>query len=306
MQRSARVITALLSLLCATVQAAQNSDKRQTRFSAEVAIGAEYDSNVAIDELDTSSSKSDNALTLDADLSLKTALSEHTELNLSYDFSQNIYQDFGELNRQTHILGTSIEQDFERIDTGLSLFYISSLLDGDSFLTLYRISPSLSGFIGKKWFGRSALVYSDKSLEQNSDRDAQTHTVELDLYYFARGLRSYINVGYRYKDENAEAEHYDYGSNGIKLRYIHRFELPSRTLKLELAWRYEDRHYRHDTPAINRKRSDQRQRWQLDVEIPILKNSAVQLYSSYGNYDSNYWPADYDQLVTGSRFIHRW
>ncbi len=305
MHRPCRAGTALM-LLCCACHVAASENNNSASYSAELAVGGEYDSNVAIDELDASSNQSDNALTLDAEVAMENPLSATTELKLSYDFSQNIYQEFDELNRQTHIVGANLEHEFSKADTGLSLFYINSLLDGDKFLTLYRVSPSVSGFLGKTWFGRTAYVYSDKSLDQNSSRDATTNAGEGDLYYFYRGLRSYFNLGYRFRDEDANADRYDYRSNSVKLRYIHRFELPSRTIKLELAWRYEDRDYRSDTPSIGRERSDQRQRWQVDLELPLRGALAIEFYTSYGDYNSNYNAADYTQLVAGSRLSYRW
>jgi hypothetical protein len=297
----------VLTLFCChSALGAEQASQRAAKYSAEVAVGGEYDSNVAVDELDASSNQSDYAATLDAEIAMTKPLSESTEMGLSYDFSQNLYNDFDEVNRQTHIFGANLDRAFPAFDTGFSLFYISSLLDGDGFLSLVRASPSVSGFLGKKWFGRGAYVYSDKTLDQSPERDATTHAGEADLYFFRRGLRSYFNLGYRYRAEDASADHYDYHSNSIKLRYIHRFELPERTIKLELAWRYEDRDYLSETPSIGEKRADRRQRWQVDVELPLSQRSALQAYTGYGDYSSNYDPSDYDQLVTGTRLIYRW
>jgi len=293
-------------LCCSNTQAADKPVDRSAHFSAEVAVGTEYDNNVAIDELDASSNQSDYALTLDAELSVDKPLTDSTELGLSYDFSQNLYREFDEVDRQTHILGANLEQDFSAADAGLTLFYIDSRLAGDSFLQLFRVSPSVSGFIGKKWFARGAYVYSSKTLEQNRNRNAQTNAGEADLYFFRRGLRSYFNLGYRYRVENAQAEQFDYQSNSVKLRYVHRIELRRRSIKLEFAWRYEDRDYDSLTPSIAMKRADQRQRIQVDAEIPVMENAAVQIYAGFGDYTSNYNPADYDQSIVGSRFIYRW
>lgn len=113
-------------------------------------------------------------------------------------------------------------------------------------------------------------------------------------------------MGYRFRHENARENRYDYLSNGFKIRYIHRFEILSRLTKLELAWRYEDRNYRADTPSIGEKRNDQRSRFRLDFEVPVLENGAVQFFAGYANYDSNYPPAAYDQTLVGSRFLYMW
>jgi len=276
------------------------------QYTAEAGLGGEYDSNVTVDEVDLASSKGDYALVADAAVGAKKAITDDIEWAGSYDFSQTWYRKFDEVDRQTHILGTDMSMGHEGMDTGISLYYIMSRLDNDRFLDLFRVSPSVSGFLTKRWFARGAYVYFNKSIAQRPDRDAETQNGEVDLYYFLRGLRTYFNFGYRYRDEDAKGNEYDYRSNGVKLRYIQRFELFSRMTKLELAWRYEDRDYTSETPSIGEDRHDQRHRWRVDFEIPLVGRSALQLFSGYADYDSNYPQADYDQTVVGTRFLYRW
>ena len=276
------------------------------RFSAEVGAGVEYDSNISVEEVDRASSESDYALTLDANLEMKQDFSDTTELSLNYDYSQNTYNEFSQVDRQTHILGSDLTFKIRELDSGISGYYINSRLDGNKFLELYRLSPSISGFLAKKWFARGAYVYSDKSIESNSDRDAQTNAGEADLYFFRRGLRSYFNFGYRFKDEDAEADQLDYRSNSVKVRYVHRLDIWSRLAKFELSWRYEDRNYSSVTPSIGEKREDKRNRWRADVEMPLVGKSAIQIYYGYSDYDSNLPASDYTQTIIGSRVTYRW
>jgi len=304
----ASAVVLLLSSLWSTagIAAEETPASNGPEFSADLAVGAEYDSNVSVEEVDAATSESDYALTLDLGLGMKQQLSQNTELGLSYDFSQSNYKEFSEVDRQTHLLGTDLALDFDKVDSNLSLFYVHSRLDGEEFLELYRVSPALSGFISKKWYMRGAYVYSDKSIEQRPERDADTHAGEADLYFFRRGLRSYFNLGYRFKDEDAVADRLDYVSHSLKLRYIHRIEFLSRMTKLELAWRYEDRDYSSITPSIGEKRDDERHRWRVDYEIPVWKGGSMQFYYSYADYNSNYEPVDYTQTIAGTRFIYRW
>lgn len=276
------------------------------RFSAEVAIGGEYDSNVTVDELDANSNQSDYAITLDGKVGLKKQLTQTTDIAFNYDFSQDSYQEFSDLDRQTHILGANLATKLQPADAGLSLFYVNSRLDGDGFLELYRLSPSISGFITQKWFSRAAYVWSEKRIANRSDRDAITQAAELDIYYFARGLRSYFNAGYRFKREDASLEPLDYRAHGGKLRYVHRIDTSTRILKLEIAYRVEDREYDSTSADIGAPRSDLRQRWQIDLEWPLSAHSALQFYTSYGDYDSNFTFTDYQQAVIGSRYLYRW
>lgn len=277
------------------------------KFSADIALGVEYDSNIAVEEVDRSSSETDYALTLSAGLGVRQELNDYAKIELSYDYNQNIYQDFSQVDRQTHILGGNLNLDMSKADVGFSFFYINSRLDGQAFLQLYRASPSVSGFLSKKWFARGAYVYSDKSIEDRPQRDAIANAAEADLYYFRRGLRSYINIGYRFRDEDANADQLDYASHSLKLRYIQRVKVFSKLAKLEFAWRYEDRNYDSNKLGINEERADRRHRWRVDFELPILgPGSAIQFYYGYSDYDSNLPQSDYNQAITGTRFVHRW
>jgi hypothetical protein len=296
---------ALASVLFA-MPAVCDEGQASTEFSAEVGLGAEYDSNVTIDELDASSSESDYSLNMDVELQLGHQFNDTTNVAATYNFSQSNYNQFSFLDRQTHLLGLDLGTSFRKINSGLSLYYINARLDGSDFLKYYRASPYLSGFLAKKWFARGAYVYSDKTIEQNQRRDAQSHAGELDFYYFRRGLRSYFNFGYKYKDEDAIEDRFDYAANNIKARYVHRFDAFGDVLKTEFSWRYEHRDYSSVTPSIGEERDDKRHRWQVDIEYPVLGSGAIAVYAGYADYDSNYPRSDYDQEVVGTRLSYSW
>lgn len=307
---STKIATVLAALALTPPVLAQDSEEKKgmpsPTFSAEIAVGAEYDSNVSVEEVDATSGESDHAIIVDLEVGMDQQLNERTDLSLSYDFSNSKYNEFSQVDRQTHILGADLAYDAGDLNTGISTYYINARLDGDGFLELWRVSPSVSGFISKRWFARGAYVFSDKSLDERPGRDANTHAGEADLYFFRTGLRSYFNLGYQYKDEDAEAARYDYQSHNIKLRYIHRLEVFSRLAKVELSWRYEDRNYRSETPSIGEDRDDNRNRWKVDLEYPINDQATVQLYGGYADYESNLPVADYYQTVFGTRFLYSW
>ena len=286
--------------------AAQEDGERSREWRGEVGVGAEYDTNVSVDEVDVTSGEADSAWLVDFELGVTQPLGKHSDLNLNYDFSQATYERFSRVDRQTHILGTDIGTDLGKANTGISAYYINSRLDGEPFLEYLRVSPSLSGFLAKKWFARGAYVFSERTIEDRADRDATTHSGEADLYYFHRGLRSYFNIGYRYREEDATAARFDFRSHGLKLRYIRRFDLFERQAKVELAWRFEARRYLSPTPSIGEDRKDDRSRWKLDLEVPLTRRLALQTYTSYGNYDSNLPRADFTQTIVGARLSYGW
>jgi len=290
-------------LLAPVVLASGNAS---TEFSVELGVGAEYDSNVSVDELDASSNEGDYATVVDVELQLDQRFNDTLDMAVTYDFSQSNYDQFSRLDRQTHLLGVDLGADLGAVNSGLSLYYIHARLDGQEFLEYYRASPYLSGFLSKKWFARGAYVFSDKGIEQNPGRDADSHAAEMDFYYFRRGLRSYFNLGFKYKDEDAVEDRFDYSASNVKLRYVHRFKVAGKTLKTGFSWRYEYRDYSSITPSIGEEREDKRHRWNIDIEYPMLENGAIALYTGYADYTSNFPSSDYDQYVVGTRFSYRW
>jgi hypothetical protein len=296
----------MLTFGCVLRAAAQEGGAGNTTFRAEVGTGIEYDSNVSVTEVDAASGESDVAIFVDAGVAVKHRINDRTEVGLNYDFTQNRYDEFSEVNRQTHLLGVNGGYDLGRVSAGFSGYFIHSRLDGEAFLDYTRISPALSGFLSRRFFARGAYVYSERKIDQNSDRNADTSAWEGDLYFFWRGLRSYFNIGYRYRNEDADSEEFDFSSHSLKLRYIQRLQLLERDAKLEFAWRFEDRDYRSPTPEIGEERMDNRSRWKVDLEVQLNPSWYWQLYSGYGDYSSNLPRADFTQTVLGTRIDYRW
>ena len=136
-------LTALITLACMTssCSAPTWSETKENKvspatYSAEAGVGVEYDSNVSVEEVDATSGEGDYALTMDLGLEAKKGLTEKLDGALSYDFSQSLYDEFSQVDRQTHILGADLAYSAQAVDTGLSTYYIHSRLDGDKFLEL--------------------------------------------------------------------------------------------------------------------------------------------------------------------------
>ena len=272
----------------------------ETLVSGEVSVGFEYDSNVSVDELDKNSSVGDGGALFSADISLDHDFTDNTSASVSYGYSRIDYQDFDFLNRETHMLGGNISSKWENVTGGINYFYINARLDGNDFLTYHRASPSLSGFVSKRWFLRGAYVFGDKTIARRPGRDAQNHGAELDAYYFWRGLRRYINLGYVYRQEDSQAARFKYKAHQIKLRAVQRFEVFSKLSTLEFGLRYEDRNYDEATPSIGERRNDERVRATVEFDLPLTDRINWRVYGGYSDYLSNLPSADYDQSLIGT------
>jgi len=300
------VALAILLPVAKAVRGQGEGEAPRTEWSLEAGLGFEYDTNVSVDEVDLSSGQSDYATTADLKLGMRHRLTDRTQAAMTYDLSSSNYREFSRVDRVTQILGGDISTQLGKSSAGLSAYLIDSRLDGEPFLRFVRLSPSLSGFTSQRWFARGAYVYSERDINQRARRNAQTHSAEGDLYYFHRGLRSYFNLGYRYRDEDAVADELDFRAHSLKLRYLRRFDLWKRQAKAEIALRYEVRDYLFDEPTIDERRRDDRLRWKLDFEIPVSARLTWQAYYSYGDYVSNLPRADFIQTIVGTRLQFTW
>ena len=270
-------------------------------LSGTLSAGYEHDSNVSVDELDRTSSRGDGGLVLGADIAIEKDLTESTDISASYGFSRIDYQTFSALSRDTHMLGLNVSTDWEKFETSLNYFYIRAQLDGRDFLTYQRISPSISGFVSKRWFLRGAYVRGDKEVNNRPGRNAVNDGLELDAYFFWNGLRRYINVGYNFRAEDSQADRFDYRAHQAKLRFVQRIEVFGKLSTLEMGLRYEDRDFSNVTPSFGIDRNDKRLRGKVSFELPITESVLWQVYSGHSDYSSNLPSADYQQTLIGSR-----
>jgi hypothetical protein len=303
------VSVGLVSVCLVSVEVAAaegNESIAATEWSGGLGFGGEYDTNVSVDEVDLSSGESDYARILEFDIGVNHKFNAASKASLSYSMNQSVYSEFSRVDRLTQILGGDLSTDLGSANAGLSAYYIDSQLDNEPFLKYVRLSPSLSGFFSQRWFARGAYVYSEREIDGRAQRNATSEAAEIDLYYFHRGLRSYLNVGYRYRDEDAVAPELDFNGHALKVRYIRRFDLFGRKAKSEFAMRYEARDYRSPEPTINEPRQDDRVRWKFDFELPLGRGFTWQSYYSYGDYESNLPRADFTQTIVGTRLQLAW
>lgn len=282
------------------------NDKGRGSLFVELEAGAEYDSVVSLDELDLSSEVGDSALLADLTIGYVRPVGESTEMDLRYSYSVLDYRDVSEVDQNSHILSADVTRDVGKADLGLTGYYVNSDLDNEAFLELARVSPYVAGFFREGWFARAAIVYSDKSNEINPGRDASAGVGEIDLYHFPRGKRWFVNVGYKYRDEDARAPRFDYQGNTFKARYVHRLALFEKETRFELSLRRLDRDYSSITPSIGKERFDQRDRIGLQLELTLTPRLEIEGYYTYSDWESNLDSVDFSQNELGFRFRYRW
>jgi hypothetical protein len=126
--------------------------------------------------------------------------------------------------------------------------------------------------------------------------------VSSDLYYFVNGLRTYILVGFRYDDEDANDGQFDYSGNRLRVQLSRRFTLASRELTLKLGLRSEQRDYDNETLSIGAARRDDRLELEASGEIPLNDRFTAGVAYQRANNDSNLPAVDFDEDVLSVTF----
>lgn len=261
-------------------------------------IGTEYNSNVAVQELDANTGQGDWAATLNARGEISGSPVEKLTLRGGYEFSQSLHDEFDAFDIALHRGYGEASYDFSGVTAGVITNLAQANLAGDKYLTFTQVSPYLSHQFNDTLFLRVAYAATDKSFEGRSEREATSNAVSADAYFFLNGTTQYIAVSGKALEEDANDNTLDYGAGSARVRYVQRFAAFDRDLTFRAGVEYEKRDYDASTPSIGAPRSDKRAGVDLSLEAPITENIFVEGAYRYGDYQSNLASADYNEQVT--------
>ena len=271
-----------------------------SEFEMELAVGYAWDDNVGLDELERATGESDEVTSLEAQGSALFAFQDRVSLRLSAGLTDDSYQKFSQVDRRTESIGVNLEAKLGKTAVGINWFDVSADLNSDPFLTYERLSPYVSGFVSKKWFLRGEYVYGKKTIARRLGREADSHSVSIDSYYFIQGLKRYAVLGYTFRADDARANRYDYNSHALKVRFIQRETVGGLPLEFEVEGKFEDRQYKAPDPMIRAEREDTRWRFSTELRLIVTKHASVVVHLKNSDYDSNLPTASYSDLVVGT------
>jgi len=304
--RKIRVATLFSTLAFSlSLQAAEESPAADSIFSFEIGAGAEYDSNITVTDIDTTTGQDDVAATIEAGVTYSKGLSSDTNFSASYNVSQNLHDEFSEFDILTHLVIANLSHDFAGFDAGLSYRFADSSLDQEGFLTFHQISPYYSKFLNDKIFLRADYTYTDKAFDNRSVRDSTVNSVGGDIYYFLDGVQSYFIAGYRFEDEDANASQFSFQGHNFRIRYLRRFEFAGKETRMSLGYDIEDRSYDAITPSIGVERDDNRQGFEANFEYPLSDRLNLVIDYNYGDNSSELPAADFEQNLLGVKLLYR-
>lgn len=270
--------------------------------SVRLGTGLEYDSNVAVLELDTSTDAGDRSLLLDFGLGYDKPGSGRFDVQAGYDFSQSLHDEFDAFDVRIHRGSGTLSYDLRSVDVGATLQHAYAELDGDEFLTLQQVSPYVSKLVGRRLFLRFAYAHTDKDFAGNPLRSAQADALSADAYVFIDGLRTYLVLGYRRDDESARDAQFDYAGDMLRAQLAKRLMAGERELTLRASLRLENRDYDAPTPSIGVPRRDDRRQLELSLDVPVAERTTAQVVYEHADNGSNLPSVDFAENVLSLKF----
>jgi hypothetical protein len=270
-------------------------------FRFEGRAGAEYNSNVAVMDLDTNTGQGDWAATIN--LLAEATLMPASRLTLrgGYDFSQSLYQEFDAFDLGVHRGHAEIAYDFDGWNAGVLGNLAQANLAGDEYLTYAQVSPYLSRQFGETLLLRGAYAGTEKEFNGRPERDATSDAVSVDAYVFLDGAKRYLVAGGKAMEEDAVDPALDFSGATGKLRLVQRIDALGREMTLRAGAEYEQRNYDDPTPSIGAPREDRRTTLDLSLESPLGERVSAEASYRFGGYNSNLPSADYDEHVGAIR-----
>lgn len=290
----------LVSVLAMFVSTAVTAaTKEQNSLDVSLTLGAEYNSNLTVDELDLGSELSGMVTNIDASFDWTIQPAEDQQFIFGYNIFQSLNEEYSEFDIRSHGLNLGYEWSPNDLSLGLDYAYYDTALDGEDLLTLQFITPSVSYMLSDSSLLRLAVNLMDKRFDVFTERDADTQGLNLSYYYFYNQAQSYLRWSIATQDEDAVSDELDFSA----WVYSMSFSTPAEDLldgaKFKASAQYTDRDYDNLTEAIAAIRTEQWTQVKLSLEWPLGSNIDLITAAEFNDRSSNLPSADY----TENRFL---
>ena len=220
-------------------------------------------------------------------------------LSLSYDFADEAYDAHPANNSATHSVGLRAERNMAAFAAGLGVDAMTMQLDGEDYLDMRIVSPSLS-YLGDAVYLSAGISATEKDFVGNDDYDAEADSLNgLAIFFFNR-FKSNVGLSLSQSAEDAEADTHDFNESKISLSVTHK----TGRNKIRLSAEQRSRDYDKVTDTTLRSRED-RDWLRATLTRQMLEDVSLQLDYDYKDRTANIVDATYDSSFVGLRLIYR-
>ena len=292
-------LAATSAALIAAAPAMAADGKTNKSWGFKSTLGFQYDDNVNTQPTDSQSGKADRALLFDVGAQYMAVKHDNLALEISYDFSQSIYDDLTEFNFQSHGLSAFAETTLSGFDVNALYGYTRAFLGGQDFLGLHIFQPTVGHLVTPGWYVSGSYSYQNKDFIDADSRDANLHAGEISSFLFFNNNKTLLKMGYRLEHENASGAQFDYLGNYLKagLKTPAPLPLVAKPATFKLDYQFYIKDYSKITSEIGDERLDKRHTVTAALEIPLLDRLRMDLKAEYIRAKSNLSSSDFAERI---------
>lgn len=274
-----------------------HAEQQKAQFDFNAGAGYQHDSNVNMVDLDTNTGEADEALLLELGFDGKLPVNDKLSFTLGYGYTSTAYQTYSDFDLAIHHLRAATEYKFTGFNAGLSVDRFAAELDGEGYLEVAQVAPSLSRFFGEKLYVRGSYIAAEKSYAANPARNANDDAFRADVYVLFDGMRRFLALSYVTDSEDAFASEFDYDGIRSRIAYGHQLEFGRTNLDLKTHVQFGNRDYVSATESIGAPRRDESFRTGLTAAIPVSGYLELRGAAEYAKTNSNFGAANFDETV---------
>ncbi|AOE48760.1 surface lipoprotein assembly modifier [Kangiella sediminilitoris] len=266
--------------------------KIKSDYEGTIEVGALYNSELVVEEIDQYSPSGDTARYLSLDLGGEWTFDDRFNAKAGFNVSDSDYHDSDTFDLTLQRIYGDLSYEFTELTIGVSQHDINAELADNDFLDMSRSSFYLSKLFNNSIFVRTEAINIDKTFDTLPDRNADNDAIGVDTYFFYNQAKSFFSVGYSSEKERASASEYSYDGDNYRATFSNKFG-GEHSQRIQLQWRYYDRDYKSEFPVINTARSDSRNTLKLVWDFYFTPQFALSSTLENTESSSNFESADY-------------
>lgn len=291
-----------LAALAATAGVPAVAADSKPEFGIKAHVGILADSNVNVAELDSNLGESDTALVAELGLDARLPFHDRLSLTLGYGIDTTRYERYDEFDLTLQRFSAILNGRAKGFDAALGVQRFAATLDGDGYLDVSQVEPSIARMFGNRIYLRGGYALARKEFRVSSERDADSRTARLDVYLLLDGMNRYVNISATGAREAARDTALDYGGQSFSIGAGQTIGSGDRLLKLRARARVGERRYNGITESIEARRRDDRLRADLAATVEWFDTLSLETSVAYADVASNVTSAAYDEVIWSLRF----
>ncbi|MFS1702046.1 surface lipoprotein assembly modifier [Alteromonas sp. AMM-1] len=275
-------------------------------YKGELKAGAQYDSNVTVNELDRASNQSDYAGYLKGRFSAEWQATDALSFNVGVNHQRTYYQDATDFNLAITTLNVGAGWQTRVGKWGVHSYLAEAALAGSDFMQYQQSGVSWQNSIAANNFMHVSADYLQKRFDTLPERNAKGGQLSTQWFYLPGKEGEMINVGYTYQYEDADTDRLDFIGHTGQVSWTYPTQLWGAPTSLKAQYQFVYRNYSEAEEFLSvTQRTDRQHTLGLTVSYELTAHVALDVGAKYADYQSNLIIADYQENQANVGFTAR-